>query len=290
MTYFTFNEDKVQYYYAKYIVKSESNKETKDTYSYQDDFIYFDLYSKDEIHNKNELINTIYYIVNNHIENTKRYFSIDYLDYENDYKELFQNEEKLNIINNFVHPYNSFKTIEASLDGYILEINVKYDEYYTRENINLVNKEIDNIMKDLITEEMTDKDKIKEIHDYIINNTKYDEDFCIDETTCTNTSEYKADTAYGVLFNHYGICSGYTDLMAIFLNRLNIINYKVSNDTHTWNAVKIDNNWYHLDTTWDDPISEKDILSHNYFLITTDEDSKLEQAHTFNKEIFIELS
>lgn len=78
--------------------------------------------------------------------------------------------------------------------------------------------------------------------------------------------------------------------MAIFLNRLGIVNYRVTNDTHTWNAVYLNNVWYHLDVTWDDPINSEDILSHDYFLITTEADTKLEQSHLFNKEIFSELS
>ena len=38
---------------------------------------------------------------------------------------------------------------------------------------------------------------------------------------------YKSNTAYGVLIEGYGTCNGYSDAMAIFLNKMNIINYKI---------------------------------------------------------------
>lgn len=287
---FTFKEDLIYYNYAKYTVKDEN---VSNNYYYSDNFMYLDNYENIEIHNKNELYNTIYYIVNSGISYAERYFSIDYTDYEEDYSNLFSDNDKLNIINNFVHPYNTFSSIEASLKGYVITIRVKYNDTYNEEVRNKIDTKIEEIISNNITTDMSDRDKVKVLHDYIINNTKYDQNFCIEEdkSKCTTTSNYKADAAYGVLFEGYGICSGYTDLMSIMLYKLGIVNYRVSNESHTWNSVKLDNKWYILDVTWDDPISEdKDILTDTYFLITPEEDLKLEESHTYNKEIFLELS
>lgn len=294
VTVFTFWEDNIYYNYAKYTVENET-KLLENIYYYDEDFDYMNNYNGLEIHNKEELYKAIYYIVNSGVTTTKRYFSIDYKDFEKDYNEIFSEENKLrlNNINNFVHPYNTFETINVSLKGYELEITIGYKNSYPEEKRTLIDSKVNEIINELIKTEMDTKEKIKTIHDYIINNTVYDEDFCIEENPddCLVNSQYQSDTAYGVLFEHYGICSGYTDLMAIFLKKLNITNYRITNDSHTWNAVKLNNRWYHLDATWDDPISKKEnILTHTYFLITTYEDSLLEDAHDFNKEIFIELS
>lgn len=288
---FTFKEDLVHYYYAKYTVKDEIIQ-GENNYFYTDNFAYLDNYTSLEIHNKKELYETIYYVVNSGITNTQRYFNVEYTDFETDYNELFNDQTKLNVINNFVHPYNSFSSIEVSLKGYLLEIKINYNELYSEEKKEKINNEVDNIINKYLKNSMSDREKIEVIHDYIVNNTKYDKDFCTeeDQSKCETTSIYEADTAYGVLFEHYGICSGYTDLMAIFLNRLGITNFRVTNDTHTWNAVYLNNVWYHLDVTWDDPINDEDILSHDYFLITTEKDENLDQSHTFSKEIFSELS
>lgn len=288
---FTFKEDLVHYYYAKYTVKDEIIQ-GENNYFYTDNFAYLDNYTSLEIHNKKELYETIYYVINSGITNTQRYFNVEYTDFETDYNELFNDQTKLNVINNFVHPYNSFSSIEVSLKGYLLEIKINYNELYSEEKKEKINNEVDNIINKYLKNSMSDREKIEVIHDYIVNNTKYDKDFCTeeDQSKCETTSIYEADTAYGVLFEHYGICSGYTDLMAIFLNRLGITNFRVTNDTHTWNAVYLNNVWYHLDVTWDDPINDEDILSHDYFLITTEKDENLDQSHTFSKEIFSELS
>lgn len=296
ITVFTFKADFIYYNYAKYAIENnDNNKILKNKYYYEEDFSYIKEYDGLEIHNKEELYGTIYYIINSGVITAERYFSIDYIDYEKDYNEIFDKDSKdskLNSINNFVHPYNVFNSIYVDLEGYKLTITIDYKDFYPEEKRNLIDNKVNDIIEKLITTDMNNKEKIKVIHDYIINNTIYDEDFCIEEDpkNCETTSPYQADTAYGVLFEHYGICSGYTDLMAIFLDKLEIANYRIINDSHTWNAVKIDNIWYHLDTTWDDPISDKEILTYTYFLITTTEDSLLEKVHVFDKEIFIELS
>ena len=132
---------------------------------------------------------------------------------------------------------------------------------------------------------MSTKDKIKAIHDYIINNTEYD----TKKSDNIKDTTYKSNTAYGVLIQGYGICSGYSDAMKLFLDKLNIVNYKASNDQHIWNVVLLDGNWYHLDLTWDDPVSDKNITRDNYFLITSTTLAQLDDdVHYFNQAYFNE--
>ena len=81
--------------------------------------------------------------------------------------------------------------------------------------------------------------------------------------------------------------------MAIFLNYYNIPNYKVVSENHVWNAVYINNAWYHLDLTWDDPIlsNGENVLEHSYFLITTEKLKSLDTTqHNFNENIFTEVA
>mgnify|MGYP001092294894 FL=1 len=132
--------------------------------------------------------------------------------------------------------------------------------------------------------------KIKTIHDYIINNTKYD----IDKAN-NGKSNYDSSRATGVLFEGYGICSGYTDVMAIFLNKIGVDNFKVSSDTHIWNAINYNNNWYHIDATWDDPVSQSgvDSLSHDYFVINTQQLKNLDvnnTDHNFDNKYYLYFS
>ena len=107
-----------------------------------------------------------------------------------------------------------------------------------------------------------------------------------------NILEYESDTAYGPLFQGYGICGGYSDLMELFLIRMGVKCYKISSENHVWNAVYVDGKWLHLDLTWDDPVANdgKQYLEYNYFLVDTSKLLYLESTqHTFNQNHYKEF-
>ena len=180
------------------------------------------------------------------------------------------------------------------------EITIEITYLYTPEEIQTINNKIDEIIKNNINNTMDDYEKIKVIHDYLINNSKYDV-----ERNNGKGSVYNSYKAYGPLFQGYATCNGYTDAMAIFLNKFGIKNYKIAttpeneNSTgHIWNAVYINDKWLHLDVTWDDPVAEsgKDYLLHKYFLVNNEELKKADEGkvvvteHNFLKNIYSEFN
>ena len=79
--------------------------------------------------------------------------------------------------------------------------------------------------------------------------------------------------------------------MKIYLDRLGIPNYKISNNNHIWNLVYIDGKWLHLDLTWDDPVTSdgSNILLDRFFLITNSELQKLDSnGHKFDEKYYPE--
>ena len=79
--------------------------------------------------------------------------------------------------------------------------------------------------------------------------------------------------------------------MAIFLNKMNIPNYRISSVNHVWNLVYLDGKWLHLDLTWDDPVvnTKENLLLHNFFLINSDELKKKNTGqHDYDANIFLE--
>jgi transglutaminase/protease-like cytokinesis protein 3 len=192
----------------------------------------------------------------------------------------------LSNINNFVHPFNSYKLVETTYTN-TGKITINVTRLYSEEEIKAINDKIDELYPSLVSSNKSTTENIKRIHDYIINHVKYDTAYV------EGNSTHKANTAYGALFEGYSVCSGYTDLMSIFLNKMGISNYKISNDKHVWNLVYLDGEWLHLDLTFDDPISSTGVnhLIHDYFLINTDKLKQLDQgennnAHVFNEEIY----
>lgn len=238
----------------------------------------------DDVSNKQELVNYIYHVINTGSDYADGACTKEYTNCTKDLNDIANDEQTLSIINNFVHPYNSFKTISFTYND-AGEFSLIVEHIYNKEEITAINYIVENKINEIITENMTTEEKIRKVHDFVIDSTKYDtlkSDNIYDET-------YKSNTAYGVLIQGYGICSGYSDTISIFLNELGIENYKISNDTHIWNLVHINGIWTHLDSTWDDPISDRNTNRDTYFLISSDELYNLkDNTHEFNKNIYTE--
>ena len=266
------------------IDKSETYYKTENKYYKDYDFLYVQRVNKYVPYGKQDMLNIIYSMLNNGWD----YFSFNCpSEYEDCIKDFVtisdENSNYTDNINNFVSPFNSYKNLYSnySEDG---EITLGIEKLYSDDDIIKINKELDRIINEVITDDMDENDKILKFHDYIINNTKYDVDQKYDDS----------HTAMGLLFNHIAVCSGYADVMALFLDRLNIKNYKVTSDTHSWNAVYINDEWVNLDLTWDDPVTKNstiDTLQHDFFLIKKEKllDFDIED-HKFDTTVFQELN
>ena len=283
ITVCTFFKSDIDFLLTSRTVERNYGKTLENTYFIEDHFDYVDVYDKAEVHSKKEIVNAIYYLINSGVTKSERYCAKEYKNCYADMEAVSSDTNMLSILNNYVHPFNSFDSIIFNFDDNIIKIEIKHA--YQDEEVSQLNQKVDEIIAGSITNDMSTRDKIKAIHDYIINHTEYD----TLKTKNINDKTYRSNTAYGVLIEGYGICSGYSDAMKLFLDKLNIINYKISNDQHIWNLVYLDGTWYHLDLTWDDPVSDKNITRDNYFLITTKNLESLDDdVHYFNYEVFTE--
>jgi len=225
---------------------------------------------------KEHLINIYFTIINSGNKKFTFYCDIDYDNCFNDLINLKDNNKELSIINNIVHPFYSYDEIEIyPYESGKVEIKIK--SQYTQKEINEINKKVDEILKNELEKSDSNYDKVKKIHDYIINNTK-------------NTQEENIkNNAYDVLINGLGKSSGYSDAMAIFLNRLNIPNYRIASEEHIWNYVYVNDKWLHLDLTLDDPItpSGEDLLKDYFFLIDEERLFYLDSLkHNYDKSLY----
>ena len=285
VTICTFFKNDIRFLLTSKKVEREYGRTQENHYFTVDNFSFVDNYEDAEIHSRDELIDSIYYLINSGVNYSERYCAKDYTSCYQDMESISSDTNLLSILNNYVHPYNSFDSIIFNFDDRVIEIEIKHT--YSQEEISQISQKIDELIKKNVTSDMSVKEKIKSIHDYIINHTEYD----TLKTSDINDTTYKSNTAYGVLFQGYGICSGYSDAMKLFMDQLNIINYKVSNDQHIWNLVYLDGKWLHLDLTWDDPVSDKNITRDNYFLIPYQKLILLDDdVHYFDTSIFTEAA
>ena len=96
----------------------------------------------------------------------------------------------------------------------------------------------------------SDKEAVKWIHDYIIENYEYD-------------YSYTSYSALSMIDTGSGVCNAYTSLFGALAGRFGIEYGVKSNGIHTWNVVKLGWKWYHVDVTWDDT---GDVPKYDYFL------------------------
>ena len=280
------------YIVENYIYTKQAELLLNNDYAKNQSFEYVQSEKNLEAKSLEEIINIIYTIVDSGVENFTFYCDPNYLECQNDIQFLSQETSYFSLINNFVHPYNSYDKLFISANG-VNKIEVNIYKLYNSEEIKYINYRIEQIKNEILTDDMTIREKIRAFHDYIINNTKYDQETAnnINNNNYFNTNN--SHKATGILLNHLGICSGYTDIMAVFLNSLGVKNYKISNNDHVWNALYLEGKWYHLDLTWDDPITNTgvDLLLDEFFIIDDMQLKNLDpDEHDYNEKIYKEIA
>lgn len=254
-------------------------------YALDYDFKYVKRTSSFRAYNKQEILNVLYTIVNSGID--KYTFNCANNECIKEIENLISNNIELASINNFVHPFNSYKQIFVEQNNR-KKVNIIVEKRYTKNEITYTNKMIDEIIANNINDNMSDKEKVRILHDYIINNSSYATD-----NIRNKNPNISYTTAYDILTTKYGLCMAYADFMSIALHKINIKNLEITSEEHEWNLVELDDKWYHLDATWDDPITptNENYLQYTYFLITDNELTALNvDQHNYNKDIILELS
>ncbi len=227
--------------------------------------------------NKEDLLNILYTTVNSKEDYYDFKCSDKYINCSSDLISILNDRTTLNVVNSLVKVYKAINLnvqITYTTKG---DIRLIVHRKYSDEQISVLNKRVDYLTSLLITDNMNDEQKIKKIHDYLTNSITYG-----------YGSNY--DNAYGALINGVAVCTGYSDAFSLFMDKLNIKNYKIVSDTHVWNVVFINNEWKHVDVTFDDPSNDYGInlTNYNYFLVNS---NKLNNsaAHNFNKDIYSEF-
>lgn len=167
--------------------------------------------------------------------------------------------------------YISSISTATDTDGTPTEIQVHYQYSAAeikdrREKETKFNSLVKEIVKNNVTAGMSDFEKARALHDYLILNCEYDY-----ENYQKGTVPNASYTANGALVNHTAVCAGYARAYQALLTEAGISSYYVSGQTttgaHAWNIIQIDGEWYHVDTTWDDPVPDvKGRLCYTYFL------------------------
>lgn len=264
----------------KALIISKNDLVIKEPNSYKVDYTFENFNYKVSYvpYNKEELIDIYFNVLNNGYNEFTFYCPKEYKNCTKDVESIGNDSKLMSNINNYVHPYNSFKTIKTKVSSNN-EITLEIQKKYSEEKINKINELVNNVISELDLNNIDDLTKIERIHNYILNHTVYDK----------NTNNFDINSAYGSLIEGHAVCSGYADAFSIFMNIYKIPNIRVSSENHLWNLVYINGKWLHIDLTWDD--SENNKYDNNYFLITKEKLFSLNtKEHNFDESFFIEAN
>ena len=99
----------------------------------------------------------------------------------------------------------------------------------------------------------SDYHKIIEVHNWLVNNIEYDIDLKTQEPY----------SIFGTLTEGIAVCEGYARSFKYIMDGLDIpcvlvsgigTNSNGETESHAWNYVMLEDQWYAIDVTWDDPI------------------------------------
>ena len=276
--------NKIEYIYKKYLQPDIKQTLIDNDYRKKENYTYVKINTDTNIKNKDDLKNAIYTFLDAGWDSYTIRCDADYLNCTNEVKDFVANKTELTNISNFVHPFNTFENFNTQISS-SGKITFTIEKKYNENQIKEINEKIETIYNEIYDSSKNIQENIKIFHDYIINNTKYD------SNNKSGLNDVNSSTSYGVLFEKVGICSGYADTMSLFLEKLNVKNYRVSSETHIWNLVYVEGKWKHLDLTWDDPVTSDntDVLNHDYFLIDYEKlVSNPDNEHNFDENIYIE--
>lgn len=150
------------------------------------------------------------------------------------------------------------------------EANYLIDEFSSKAEVDDAISQIEQVRNKILqNKKMKTYDNIKMVHDYLIENIEYD-------TTISKSNIYNI---YGAMVNGKAVCEGYARSFKYLMDTLGIpcslvigkgTNSDGRTENHAWNYVQIGDDWYALDVTWDDPVSNSGWVSqsskYRYFL------------------------
>ena len=128
------------------------------------------------------------------------------------------------------------------------------NEFKSKEEIEEKIKQLESIKLNLCSQLTGDTyDKVKQVHDSLVGNLQYEQ----------TISKSNIRNIYGALVSKEVVCEGYAKSFKYILDELGIPNIIVvgnatnsnnQTESHAWNYVYINEKWYAIDVTWDDPI------------------------------------
>lgn len=166
--------------------------------------------------------------------------------------------------------YSVVSSTESAASEVSLTLRVNYK--ITKADFDAGVNKAEVIVDEIIHEGMSPFDKTLAIHDYLVDHIVY--------TANIEASHESIYTMYGALIHGDAVCQGYAEAFQYLSHLAGLENMIVQGtaggEAHAWNMVKLEDEWYHVDTTWDDPVMPDgtQVKRYDYLNVTSEQMSK----------------
>ncbi len=164
---------------------------------------------------------------------------------------VYSNYDIYYVLTGFNYDYYTGSRIVANI--YPMYSTTNKDEI--KANVNAIKLRLDEIVS-YTDEDMNDLQKMITVYDRLILEAEYD-------------NSLSKRTVKDLLIDGTSVCAGYASALYALADEFDIPCgfVRSSEMNHVWNILYIDDEWYHADATWDDPVPDKySRVNHTYFL------------------------
>ena len=183
---------------------------------------------------------------------------------------------------------NTHDLISATLMGYTYGIEktdegffIDFYNKFTTDSIQYayIEQEMDRIIEEINVGSLSELEKVEVLYQYVMDRMEYVDGGLLEH-----------HSPYGFIMNGEGVCQAYAVSLHMLLERAGIESRYIigtihddwlnegESGAHAWNMVKLDGNWYHLDSTWDDDKKEWE-----YFLLS---DTGMSFSRSWEKQYY----
>lgn len=166
---------------------------------------------------------------------------------------FYINVTKITLTSN-IYSLGGIKTYEVSI-GPGDNSNYFLDSFKSVEEVKSDKNYLENIKNQMIEQTSSDDTytKIAKVHNWLIYFVNYE----------NNVTSKDQHTIYGALKNGKAVCEGYARAFKYLMDGVGVPcvlasgtgqNSQGQTESHAWNYVQIEDKWYAVDVTWDDPV------------------------------------
>ncbi len=161
---------------------------------------------------------------------------------------------------------------------------LRLDFAYTPEQRAEMERDMEQATRQLLAQHlqpgMSLQEQMEAVHDALARETTYG------VTDGEGRLQHSAHTAYGVLVERRGVCSGYAAALKLLLDQAGVENVIVTGSVHgmphAWNLVQIEGQYRHVDATWNSAAADEEGLRRFFGL----NDEAMAHTHTWDREAY----